>query len=65
MIVEQNKKIEELSEKITEKYEEDKKYRHTNNIAIVIGVVTTVIAMVGICYATISTITDILSMLPK
>lgn len=60
MIIEQNKKFDELKERVNDKLEDDKKYRHTNNIAIVIGVVTTVIAMIGIYYATISTITDIL-----
>lgn len=65
MILEQNRKIDDLSDKITEKLEDDKKYRHTNNIAIIIGVVTTVIAMVGIYYATISTITDILGFMQK
>lgn len=45
--------------KIT-RMEEEKKYRHSNNIAIVIGVVSTVVAMIGIYYATISTITSIL-----
>lgn len=64
MIQDQNNKIDSLSEKVTTKLEEDRKYRHTNNIAIVIGVVTTVIAMLGICYATVSTITDILGMVP-
>ena len=65
MILEQNRKIDDLSDKITEKLEDDKKYRHTNNIAIIIGVVTTVIAMVGIYYATISAITDILGFMQK
>ena len=65
MILEQNRKIDDLSDKITEKLEDDKKYRHTNNIAIIIGVVTTVIAMVGIYYATISTITDIFGFMQK
>lgn len=59
----QNDKIDELKQSVNEKLEDDKKYRHTNNIAIVIGVITTVIAMVGIYYATISTITDILSII--
>ncbi|MCI9025423.1 MAG: hypothetical protein HFG92_13490 [Dorea sp.] len=63
MINEQNKKFDELKEKVSEKLEDDKKYRHTNNIAIVIGVVTTVLAMIGIYYATISSITNIIGAL--
>lgn len=59
MINDQNNRIDALSEKITTKLEEDRKYRHTNNIAILIGVVTTVLAMVGIYYATVSTIATI------
>ena len=43
----------------TTKLEEDRKYRHTNNIAIVLGVIATVAAMVGIYYATVSTIASI------
>lgn len=61
LISSQNNKIDELKQSVNDKLEDDKKYRHTNNIAIVIGVITTVIAMVGIYYATISTITGILS----
>ena len=36
MINDQNNRIDALSEKITTKLEEDRKYRHTNNIAIVL-----------------------------
>ena len=61
MINKQNDKIDELKQSVNNKLEDDKKYRHTNNIAIVIGVISTVIAMIGIYYATVSTITDILS----
>lgn len=61
LISSQNNKIDELKQSVNDKLEDDKKYRHTNNIAIVIGVITTVIAMVGIYYATISTITGIIS----
>lgn len=61
----QNDKIDELKQSVNEKLEDDKKYRHTNNIAIVIGVVSTVIAMIGIYYATVSTITDILGIAIK
>ena len=53
MINDQNNRIDALSEKITTKLEEDRKYRHTNNIAIVLGVIATVAAMVGIYYATV------------
>lgn len=63
MINEQNKKFDDLKDKVGEKLEDDKKYRHNNNIAIVIGVVTTVIAMVGIYFATISSITNVISAL--
>ena len=42
--------------------EEEKKYRHSNTIAIISGVVATVLAMVGIYYATISTITSIMGL---
>ncbi len=59
MINDQNNRIDALSEKITTKLEEDRKYRHTNNIAIVLGVIATVAAMVGIYYATVSTIASI------
>ena len=59
MINDQNNRIDALSEKITTKLEEDRKYRHTNNIAIVLGVIATVVAMVGIYYATVSTIATI------
>lgn len=62
MLNDQNNKIDDLKEHVNEKLEDDKKYRHTNNIAIVLGVIATVIAMVGIYYATVSTITDIISM---
>lgn len=65
MIMEQNKKMEVLTERVSEKLEDDRKYRHTNNIAILLGVVATVIALAGIYYATVSTITDILGMIPK
>lgn len=64
MISDQNNKIEALTEKVSEKLDDDKKYRHTNNVAIVIGVVATVISMIGIYYATVSTITNIIGMLP-
>jgi len=56
----QNDKIDDLKQTVNDKMEEEKKYRHSNNIAIVIGVVSTVVAMIGIYYATISTITSIL-----
>ena len=56
----QNDKIDDLKQTVNGKMEEEKKYRHSNNIAIVIGVVSTVVAMIGIYYATISTITSIL-----
>ena len=59
MINDQNNRIDALSEKITTKLEEDRKYRHTNNIAIVLGVIAMVAAMVGIYYATVSTIASI------
>lgn len=59
MINDQNNRIDALSEKITTKLEEDRKYRHTNNIAIVLGVIATVAAMIGIYYATVSTIATI------
>lgn len=65
MISSQNEKIDSLKEKISEQLEEDKKYRHTNNIAIVIGVVTTVITLIGIYYATVSMITDIIGVTIK
>lgn len=65
LINKQNDKVDDLKESVNQNLEEDKKYRHNNNIAIVIGVVSTVIAMVGIYYATISTITDILGIMAK
>ncbi|MCU6800772.1 hypothetical protein [Alitiscatomonas aceti] len=65
MISSQNEKIDSLKEKISEQLEEDKKYRHTNNIAIVTGVVATVIALIGIYYATVSMITDIIGVTIK
>lgn len=61
MINEQSKDVISLKDEIKNRMEEDKKYRHTNNIAIVIGVITTVIAMIGIYYATVSMVTDILN----
>lgn len=63
MMNNQNNKFENLKEKVSEKIEDDKKYRHSNNIAIVLGVVATVIAMVSIYFATVSSITDIISIL--
>lgn len=65
LIVSQNEKIDSLNDKVREQLESDKKYRHTNNIAIVIGVVTTVIAMIGIYFATVSMITDIIGVAIK
>ena len=59
MINDQNNRIDALSEKITTKLEEDRKYRHTNNIAIVLGVIATVADLIGIYYATVSTIATI------
>ena len=56
----QNDIIDDVKQTVNDKMEEEKKYRHSNNIAIVIGVVSTVVAMIGIYYATISTITSIL-----
>lgn len=56
----QNGKIDSLSDNVTEKLNEDRKYRHTNNIAIVIGVITVVIAIATMCFGTLSTITNLL-----
>jgi len=60
LLVSQNDKIDGLKDEVTKQLSEDKKYRHTNNIAIALGVVATVLAMVGIYYATVSMITDII-----
>ena len=65
MIQSQNDTIDALKDEVRDKLEEDKKYRHTNNIAIVLGVIATVLAMVGIYYATVSTITDIVGAVIK
>jgi exonuclease VII large subunit len=62
MINSQNEKMDTLKETINVKMEEEKKYRHSNTIAIISGVVATVLAMVGIYYATISTITSIMGL---
>jgi len=62
LINEQNNKIDTLKDEVRNQLSEDKKYRHTNNIAIVIGVVTTVIALISIYYATVSMITDLLGL---
>lgn len=65
LIVAQNEKIDFLKDKVSEQLESDKKYRHTNNIAIALGVIATVIALVGIYYATVSMITDIIGVAVK
>lgn len=65
LIITQNEKIDTLNKDVLDKLDSDKKYRHTNNIAIVIGVVTTVIAMIGIYYATVSTITNIIGIVAR
>lgn len=66
LLLEQNNRIDGLKDEVRNQLSEDKKYRHTNNIAIVIGVVTTVLAILGIALATQSNITDIISLaLPK
>lgn len=65
LILNQNDKIDSLKNEVSNKLEDDKKYRHTNNIAIVLGVVTTVVALVGIYYATVSMVTDIIGVAVK
>ena len=61
MINEQNNKIDALSEKMTTKLEEDRKYRFTNNVAILLGLLGTLLTMWGIYHATASTIASIAS----
>ena len=54
-----------ISTGATAKYlglEDEKKYRHTNNIAIILGVIATIVALAGIYFATISTIPDIINL---
>lgn len=63
LILDQNNKIDNLKDEVKNQLSEDKKYRHANNIAIALGVIATVLAMVGIYYATVSTITDIIGMI--
>ena len=65
LIKDQNTIINNLKDEVQSKLEDDKKYRHTNNIAIVSGVVATVLAMIGIYYATVSMITDIIGVTIK
>lgn len=60
MISEQNKNIISLKNEMKDRLEEDKRCRYTNIITITLGVIVTVVAMIGIYYATASTITDIL-----
>ena len=62
MINEQNNKIDALSEKMTTKLEEDRKYRFTNNVAILLGLLGTLLTMWGIYHATASTIASIASL---
>lgn len=61
LINEQSKGIESLKDEVRKQLEEDKKYRHTNNIAIVIGVIATALTMIGIYYATVSTIASLIT----
>ena len=61
----QSDKIDGLKEEVQKQLSEDKRYRHTNNIAIVLGVIATALTMVGIYYATVSMITDIIGVAVK
>lgn len=65
LIQSQNDKIDALKDEVGKKLEDDKKYRHTNNIAIVLGVIATALTMVGIYYATVSMVTDIIGVAAK
>ena len=65
LIHEQDEKMEVLKEIVSDKLEDDKKYRHSNNIAIALGVIATVISMIGIYYATVSMVTDIIGVAVK
>lgn len=62
LIAQQNEKIDGLKDEVSKQLEDEKKYRHNNNIAIVAGVVATVVALAGIYFATISTITDVIGL---
>lgn len=63
LIRDQNEDIKNLKDEVNNRLQEDQKYRHTNNIAIIIGVIATVLSMVGIYYATVSSITDIIGLM--
>lgn len=65
MIEKQNTKIDDLKDEIQKQIVDEKRYRHTNNIAIVLGVIATILTMVGIYYATISTISDMIGLISK
>lgn len=58
----QSEKIDRLKDEVTKQLEDEKKYRHTNNIAIILGVIATIVALAGIYFATVSTITDIINL---
>lgn len=62
LISDQNNKINSLKEEVRSQIEADKKYRHTNNIAIIIGTVTTILTILGIVLAAQANITDIISL---
>ena len=62
LFLQQSEKIDMLKDEVSKQLEDEKKYRHTNNIAIILGVIATIVALAGIYFATISTITDIINL---
>lgn len=62
LIISQNDKMDDFKQKVSDKLDADKKDRHSNNIALFIGAISVLVAMVAIYYATISTITSILGL---